>query len=46
MSPNVDLGIVVIILLFIGNEVTSVKRKAKEIEVKLDAILKTLRESQ
>lgn len=46
MSPNVDFGILVVILLLIGNEVTSVKRKVNEIKGRLDAILKRLDQSK
>lgn len=40
MSLQIDFGIVVIILLLIGNGVTSVKRKLKEIEDKLESLCK------
>jgi hypothetical protein len=44
MNPQIDFAIVVIILVIVGNEVTSVKRRLKEVEGKLDAILKRLNE--
>jgi len=40
MSLQIDFGIVVIILLLIGNEVTSVKRKLKDIEDRLETLCK------
>lgn len=35
MNPNIDFGILVVILLIIGNEVTQVKRKVSELDEKL-----------
>ena len=40
MMDRIDFGTIVIVLLFIVYEVSSVKRSLKEIEGKLDAILK------
>ena len=36
MNPNIDFGILVVILLFIGNEVTQVKRKLEKLEETLN----------
>ncbi|MGD0569413.1 MAG: hypothetical protein ABSA78_13505 [Candidatus Sulfotelmatobacter sp.] len=35
MNVNIDFGILVVILLFIGNEVSQVKRKLSELDEKL-----------